>query len=285
MADSRAGTLFVVATPIGNLEDVTFRALRVLREADLVAAEDTRHTAKLLTHYDIRTPTLSLHDHNEAAKAPGLVARMVAGATIALVSDAGTPSVADPGFKLVRAAIDAGIRVEAVPGPSAALAALASSGLPTDEFVFLGFPPAKAKARDAWYDSLREETRTVVFFEAPHRIRESLTAAARALGDRRQVVLARELTKIHEDLVRGPIADVLERLGEPRGEFTVVLAGCHFGESVADVPQPDDNTILAAFELASSSADGRREAVAAVARQFGIRPRDAYAAVERARRS
>lgn len=285
MADSRAGTLFVVATPIGNLEDVTLRALRVLREADLVAAEDTRHTAKLLTHYDIRTPTLSLHDHNEAAKAPDLVARMVAGATIALVSDAGTPSVADPGFKLVRAAIDAGIRVEAVPGPSAALAALASSGLPTDEFVFLGFPPAKAKARDAWYDSLRGETRTVVFFEAPHRIRESLTAASRALGDRRQIVLARELTKIHEDLVRGPIADVLERLGEPRGEFTVVLAGCHFGESVADVPQPDDNTILAAFELASASTDGRREAVAAVARQFGIRPRDAYAAVERARRS
>jgi 16S rRNA (cytidine1402-2'-O)-methyltransferase len=283
MADSRTGTLFLVATPIGNLEDMTLRALRVLREADLVAAEDTRHTAKLLNHYDIRTPTVSLHDHNEAAKAPGLVARLAAGAKIALVSDAGTPSVADPGFKLVRAAIDAGVRVEAIPGPSAVLAALACSGLPTDAFIFLGFPPPKARAREAWYESLRDETRTVVFYEAPHRIRESLTAAARVLGDR-QVVVARELTKVHEELVRGPIGEVLSQLQEPRGEFTVVLAGRPQGSAAGDVPQPDDNTVVAAFEQASHTSPGRREALTAVARRFGMRPRDVYAAIERARR-
>jgi 16S rRNA (cytidine1402-2'-O)-methyltransferase len=283
MAVSRTGTLFLVATPIGNLEDLTFRALRVLREVDLIAAEDTRHTAKLLSHYDIRTPTVSLHDHNESAKAPGLVARLAAGATMALVSDAGTPSVADPGFKLVRAAIDAGIRVEAIPGASAVLAALASSGLPTDAFVFLGFPPPKARARDTWYESLRNETRTVVFFEAPHRIRESLAAAARALGDR-QVAVARELTKLHEELVRGPISEVLDRLQGPRGEFTVVLAGRPADDGAAGTPQPDDNTLVAAFEQASADHVGRREALGQVARRFGMRPRDVYAAIERARR-
>jgi 16S rRNA (cytidine1402-2'-O)-methyltransferase len=283
MADSGTGTLFLVATPIGNLEDLTFRALRVLREADLVAAEDTRHTARLLSHYDIRTATISLHDHNETSRIPALVARLTAGASIALVSDAGTPSVADPGFKLVRAAIDAGVRVEAIPGASAVLAALACSGLPTDAFVFLGFPPPKAMAREAWYESLRDETRTVVFFEAPHRIRESLTTAARVLGER-QVAVARELTKIHEELVRGPISEVLDRLQEPRGEFTVVLAGRSKDSLADDVPQPDDNTVVAAFEQASGSIRGRREALTAVSRQLGMRPRDVYAAIERARR-
>src|SRR5256885_1108608 len=163
------GTLFVVATPIGNLEDITARALRVLREADVIAAEDTRRTAHLLARYAITTPTISLHEHNEAAKTPSLVERLQRGEAIALVSDAGTPTVSDPGGRLIRAAIDAGVRVEPIPGPSAVLAALAASGLPTDTFTFLGFPPTRAKHRHAWFERLRTAGGTVVFFEAPHR--------------------------------------------------------------------------------------------------------------------
>ena len=224
MSETAAGILFVVATPIGNLEDISLRAVRVLREADLIAAEDTRHTAKLLHHYDIRRPTASLHEHNEQEKVPALVDRLRGGARIALVTDAGTPAVSDPGYRLVRAAIDAGIRVEAIPGPSAVLAALVSSGLPTDSFVFAGFPPPKSAARRAWFEALRDEPRTLVFFEAPHRIRETLAAAIETLGDR-EAALGRELTKLHEEVLRGSLSAVLDRLGEPRGEFTVVVAG------------------------------------------------------------
>src|SRR5438094_9535988 len=217
-----AGTLFVVATPIGNLEDITARALRILREVAVIAAEDTRRTANLLARYTIDAPTTSLHEHNERKKAASLVARLQRGDSIALVSDAGTPTISDPGQRLVRAAIDAGIRVETIPGPSAAVAALAASGLPTDTFVFLGFPPTRAHDRDDWMASLRLAGRTAIFFEAPHRIRAPLADVQRAIGDR-PVAVARELTKTHEELVRGPISQVLGRLSEPRGEFTVVV--------------------------------------------------------------
>lgn len=284
MPDSRTGSLFLVATPIGNLEDITFRALRILRECDLVAAEDTRHTAKLLSHYGIRTPTTSVHEHNEPARIAGLVARLTAGSRIALVSDAGTPGVSDPGFKLVRAAIAAGVRVEAIPGASAVLAALSSSGLPTDSFVFVGFPPARKAARDAWYRTLRDERRTLVFFEAPHRIRESLQAALLVLGDR-QVSVCRELTKLHEELVRGPISSVLGRLGEERGEFTVVVSGEPPVTALADPSQTPDDTVFTEFTVAVNGGAGRREAVRAVAKGLGLRSRDVYAAIERARRS
>jgi 16S rRNA (cytidine1402-2'-O)-methyltransferase len=283
MTETAAGTLFLVATPIGNLEDISLRALRILREADLVAAEDTRHSLKLLRHYDIRRPTTSLHEHNEFEKVPGLVEQLRHGARIALVTDAGTPSVSDPGYRLVRAAVDAGIRVEAIPGASAVLAALVASGLPTDTFVFAGFPPPRAAARGVWLETFRTERRTVVFFEAPHRIRATLADAHRVLGDR-DVVLGRELTKLHEELVRGPISAVLAKVGEPRGEFTVVLAGVSEAEQ-NQVEQVNDNQLLTEFGLLTENGRSRREALGELARRHRLRSRAVFAAIDRARRS
>ena len=283
MPESAAGTLFLVATPIGNLEDISLRALRVLREADLIAAEDTRHSAKLLHHYDIRRPTTSLHEHNESEKVPALVDQLRAGARIAVVTDAGTPSVSDPGFRLVRAAIAAGIRVEAIPGPSAALTALVASGLPTDAFVFAGFPPSRASARATWLESLRDERRTVVFFEAPHRIRQTLEDTLRILGDR-HVAVGRELTKFHEEFLRGSLSTVLPLLPHPLGEFTIVLAGKSEGGANA-CGQVDDSQILMEFGRLTENGRSRREAIGELAKTHGMRSRDVFSALDRARRS
>ncbi len=206
-------TLFLVATPIGNLEDITLRALRVLREVALVAAEDTRRTAKLLSHFDIHTPTTSFYEQVEREKTPRLLARLAAGESVALVSDAGTPGISDPGYRLVRAAIDAGFRVEAIPGASSVLTALVSSGLPTSSFSFVGFPPPRQQARDRWLAELGARRETLVFFEAPHRVRGTLEAILRVVGDR-PVVVGRELTKVHEELIRGKISDVIGRMTE-----------------------------------------------------------------------
>jgi 16S rRNA (cytidine1402-2'-O)-methyltransferase len=257
--------------------------VRVLREAELVAAEDTRHTAKLLTHYDIRTPTTSLHEHNEHEKVPALVERLLGGARIALVTDAGTPSVSDPGYRLTAAAVAAGVRVEAIPGASAVMAALVGSGLPTDAFVFAGFPPPKAAARRTWFRGLKSERRTVIFFEAPHRILATLADALAELGDRR-VAIGRELTKIHEDWVRGPISSAMARVGQPRGEFTVVLAGRSEGEAEHGT-QITDLQILTEFCQMTENGLGRREALSALADRHKIRSREVFAALDRARQS
>lgn len=218
--------LYVVATPIGNLEDITLRALRVLREVDLIAAEDTRHTRKLLTRYEIDTPLTSYHDGNERTKAPALVKRLEAGENIALVSDAGTPTISDPGYHLVRAAAENGVSVTPVPGVSATTAALSVCGLATDRFVFQGFLPAKQGKRRETLRQLQDDDRTLVFYEAPHRIRESLADMHEILGDR-AVLVGRELTKVHEELLRGTLSQLAAAPDETvqRGEFVIVVAG------------------------------------------------------------
>lgn len=278
------GTLFVVATPIGNLEDITARALRVLREAALIAAEDTRRTAHLLARYAIATPTTSLHEHNEMSKSAALVARLASGESIALVSDAGTPTVSDPGVRLIRAAIDAGVRVESVPGPSAALTALAASGLPSDTFLFMGFPPIRAKARAGWLDTVEGAGRTVVFFEAPHRILRTLAEIERRLGDV-NVVVARELTKIHEELVRGPISTVIGQLTVARGEFTVVLDVGRKTELEPVAPASDRDVLSEFCHLTDNGGLKRQDAIAKLATRYGLPRNKVYSAVERAKKS
>jgi 16S rRNA (cytidine1402-2'-O)-methyltransferase len=216
-----AGTLFVVATPIGNLEDLSFRALRVLKEVDLIAAEDTRRTLKLLSHYGIRQSMVSLHEHNEVRETPRLIERLKSGTSIALVSDAGTPGIADPGAHLVRAAREAHIAVSPVPGPSAVMAALSASGVEASEFVFMGFPPRSGAERSRWFSRLAAETRTAVFFEAPHRIDKTAREARLALVDR-PIHIHRELTKIHEEYVIST-NKATETPVRPEGEFVIVV--------------------------------------------------------------
>jgi len=213
------GTLFVVATPIGNLEDLTFRALRTLREVDLIAAEDTRRTSKLLAHYAVQKPLVSLREHNEARVSADLARRMASGISVALVSDAGTPGIADPGARLVADARERGIRVVPIPGPSAIATAVSVSGFPTDTFTFHGFPPARGQAREDWFADVAAEQSMVVFFEAPHRIRETLEQLAHVLV-LRPILVVREATKVHEWMAISPKAGVVVE----RGEFVVVVA-------------------------------------------------------------
>ena len=229
MANHRAGVLFVVATPIGNLEDLSPRARQVLAEVRLIAAEDTRHTGAMLAHFGIRTPLLSLHDHNEAERIPRLIEHLLAGESVALVSDAGTPLISDPGFGLVRAARAAGVAVSSIPGPSALTAALSISGLPTNRFVFEGFLPAKPAARRARLAELAEETRTLVFYEAVHRLRASLADMAGIFGAERPAAVARELTKLHETVRDGKLSELVAWLhandATLKGEIVVLVAG------------------------------------------------------------
>jgi 16S rRNA (cytidine1402-2'-O)-methyltransferase len=225
------GTLYVVATPIGNLEDITLRALRVLKEVDLTAAEDTRQTRKLLHHYGIATAMTSYYDEVEASKSTHLLERLKNGASIALVSDAGTPVISDPGFRLVQTAIRNGVRIVPVPGASAVTAALSVSGLPTERFAFEGFLAPRKKERREQLSGLREEKRTLVFFEAPHRLAGFLEDLLAVLGDR-EVVLAREVTKVYEQFLRGRLSEIANELdtGSLRGEFTIIVQGDHGSE-------------------------------------------------------
>jgi 16S rRNA (cytidine1402-2'-O)-methyltransferase len=282
-----AGTLYVVATPIGNLEDITVRALRILREVTLIAAEDTRRTAHLLTRYGITTPTTSLHEHNEQQKGSALVVRLENGESIALVSDAGTPTVSDPGARFIALAIRSGIRVEAIPGPNAAIAALSVSGLLADGFVFLGFPPYRSKDRIKWMDRLSQADDVVVFYEAPHRIIATLEEIQSRIGDL-PILVTRELTKAHEELVRGPISRILDGGLTVKGEFTVVIDVGH----LTDVLDRADGKAQAIADLARqfgqmtiNRTQSKRQVIAELAKRYGVTTREAYKAIEEAKRS
>jgi 16S rRNA (cytidine1402-2'-O)-methyltransferase len=273
---SMAGLLYLVATPIGNLEDITYRAVRVLREADLIACEDTRQTRKLLEHYDIRKPTVSYHEHNEAGRSAELAERLRAGTVIALVSDAGMPLVSDPGYRLVRAAIESGVPVQPVPGASAALAALAASGLPTGTFYFGGFLPPKAGQRERALEALAGEQATLVFYEAPHRILETLEAIERTLGPR-PVVVARELTKLHEEFLRGTPGEVRSALAARdavKGEITLLVGK-------ARAPEADDTPLDREVEELVRAGAPRMQAIKQVARRRGLSKREVYGRVLR----
>jgi 16S rRNA (cytidine1402-2'-O)-methyltransferase len=266
------GRLYLVATPIGNLEDITYRAVRILHEVDSIACEDTRQTRKLLDHYAIRKPVVSYHEHNEAERAAELAAQMLAGASIALVSDAGVPLISDPGYRLVRAAIETGVPVYPIPGPSAALAALSASGLPTDSFRFGGFLPIKPGQRVKALEAIRDEHATAIFYEAPHRILEALQAIDETLGDR-PVVVARELTKIHEEFVRGTAQEIHATLAARdsiKGEFTLLIGK-------ATVPAPDDTPLDDAVDALERSGTPRMDAIKQVARRRGLSKREVYA--------
>lgn len=277
MKTAKHGGLYLVATPIGNLEDITLRALRVLREAHVIACEDTRHTRGLLTRYEISGKRLlSCHEHNEEARAAELVELMQAGENVALVSDAGTPAISDPGYRVVQAAINAGLPVFSIPGPVAAVAALASSGLPSDAFCFHGFLPAKQGQRRTALEALRDEPATLIFYEAPHRIVKTLADVIETLGDR-PVVVARELTKLHEELLRGSARQALDELnGRERIKGEIVLLVGR-GESPAQAEQAP-----LAERVAELIADGvgRMDAIKQAARERGVSKREAYRELE-----
>jgi 16S rRNA (cytidine1402-2'-O)-methyltransferase len=268
------GILFLVATPIGNLEDITYRAVRILKEADLIACEDTRQTRKLLDHYGIERPVTSYHEFNESERAEELGARLATGLRIALVSDAGMPLVSDPGYRLVRAAIEAGAAVVPIPGPSAALTALAASGLATDQFHFAGFLPPKQGQRAKALQRLAELEATLIFYEAPHRILETLEAIETELGPR-PVVVAREITKIHEEFLRGPVGEIRAQLAardSVKGEITLLVGK-------ADGPPPDDTPLEEAVAALVSAGVPRMDAIKQVARRRGLSKREVYDAL------
>ena len=265
------GTLYIIATPIGNLEDITLRALRLLREVDWIACEDTRQTRKLLEHFGISKPMMSYYEHNEAARAAELVERLQTGVSVALVSDAGTPLISDPGYRLVQAAIAAAIPVVPIPGVSAAVGALSAAGLPTDAFRFCGFLPPKSSQRRKTLEQWKPETATLIFYETPHRILEALEDVAAVMGPR-PVVIARELTKLHEEFLRGTAAELRAELASRpsvKGEFTLLIGK-------TDEVQADDTPLEEAVRAAEGQGMPRMEAIKQVARQRGLSKREVY---------
>ncbi|HEY1235142.1 MAG TPA: 16S rRNA (cytidine(1402)-2'-O)-methyltransferase [Candidatus Binatia bacterium] len=265
------GALYIVPTPIGNLEDITFRAVRVLKEVDLIAAEDTRHSQVLLNHYGIRTPFTSYHEHNERSKARELVERLRQGTSVALLSDAGTPMISDPGYRLMVEAIAAGVQVIPLPGPSALTAALTAAGLPTDRFAFEGFLPAKKSERRSTLEVLREDTRTLIFYETPHRLKETLGDMAEIFGDR-DVAIGREISKVHEEFLRGTMCEIIAKLEQQnvRGEITLIVQGATSGALV------QEEELIS--EVRRLAADGIRvkEISELLATRYGISRREVY---------
>jgi 16S rRNA (cytidine1402-2'-O)-methyltransferase len=287
LADSShvlAPGLYLVATPIGNLEDITLRALRVLKQADLIACEDTRQTQKLLNHYGITTRTTSYHEHNEMTRAAELIVELEQGARIALVTDAGMPGISDPGFRLISLAIRHRIPVVPVPGASAFLAALVASGLPTDSFRFSGFLPAKVGQRRQLLESIRESPRTQVFYEAPHRVKETLEDIVEILGAERHIVIAREVTKIHEEFLRGNAGEVLETLkarGDIKGEITLLIGKMEATEEKASPVRVSIRQRVQQI-IAEEKLD-EKAALKKIAKEMGISKSEAYRELQRSK--
>jgi 16S rRNA (cytidine1402-2'-O)-methyltransferase len=270
-------SLYLVATPIGNLEDITLRALRVLKEVDLIACEDTRQTLKLLSHYGIQTRLVSYHEHNEMTKAAELIVDLEGGAKIALVTDAGMPGISDPGFRLIALAIRHHVPVIPIPGASAFLAALVASGLPTDSFRFSGFLPSKSGQRRKLLETVRESPRTQVFYEAPHRLLETLADVAEILGNERHLVVAREVTKLHEEFLRGRAAEVLAQLkarGEVKGEITLLIAKAEEGAPAS--PSETVSIVRRVKQIMADEKVDEKAALKKVAKERGIGKSEAY---------
>ena len=273
------GTLFVVATPIGNLEDITLRALRVLREADVIAAEDTRRTANLLAHYSIATPTLSFHKHNVRTRTPQLLTRLETGAGVALVTDAGTPGISDPGCELVQACWKNGITIDPVPGASAPMTAAVASGFPLDSLTVFGFVPVRAKDRTSWVLRAQAVTGTFTFFETPHRIIRTLSEIPMYFG-KRPIMVAREMTKLHQQFVHGSCPDILGHLTSKKGEFTIVVGPvATAGDGLP--PVTDEQIFLEFGQTTDKSAGGRRAVVSAIAIKYGRSAKYVYSVIER----
>ena len=268
-----AGTLYIVGTPIGNLEDMTFRAIDVLSKVTVIAAEDTRHTGKLLQHFQISTPQVSYHDHNRRSRHPELLNRLERGETIALVTDAGMPGISDPGYELVKACVEQAISVVPIPGVSAVITALSASGLPTDRFAFEGFLPAKGQERRQHLEALRTEPRTLIFYESPHRLRHTLQDLVDIFGGDRSIVLARELTKLHEQFWRGTLSDAQTyyRTHEPQGEFTVVVAGYEAAQPVLS-----ESALKAELQQLLHQGISRSQASRQLAQQTSLPRRQIY---------
>jgi 16S rRNA (cytidine1402-2'-O)-methyltransferase len=278
------GALVLVATPIGNLEDMTLRGLRTLREVNLIAAEDTRHTGKLLMHFGITTPTVSLHEHNERSRIPELLERVRRGERVAIVTDAGMPAISDPGFAAVAGALAAGLKLEVIPGVSALTMAVAGAGLPTEALTFVGFPPSRAGERSRWLAGWRDIPGILVLFEAPHRLKATLNAMLQALGDRR-VVVAHELTKIHESWHRGLISEVAaDRALPTKGEFTILVSPAAQGASEKGKTAPASLGVEFG-QLTNNDGMTRHDAIAELARRHGLRKRQVYSMVEAAKHS
>ncbi|HZH29777.1 MAG TPA: 16S rRNA (cytidine(1402)-2'-O)-methyltransferase [Pyrinomonadaceae bacterium] len=276
--EERAGTLYLVATPIGNLEDITHRALRVLREVELIACEDTRHTRTLLNHFGIEAQTLSYHEHNERERAAELAARLAAGASIALVSDAGTPGINDPGFRLVRACIERDIPVVPIPGATAFVSALVASGLPTDEFYFAGFLPPRRHARRLRLAALSAVAATLVFYEAPHRIAGTLADAREILGER-EAAVARELTKLHEEIARGRLSDLIARFSgttPARGEMVLIIDRQRITAAAEETGDEQTTDIAALVAALEGEGLDQRAALKRAARELGLSRDEAY---------
>jgi len=276
---TKPGTLYLCPTPIGNLEDMTFRSIRMLKEAAVIAAEDTRHTRKLLSYFDIHTPLISYHEHNKAERGPELIARLLAGEDIALVSDAGMPGISDPGSDLVRLAIEADAGVTALPGPNAALAALVCSGLDTTAFTFIGFLPKTKKKRRELIAALAAQPYTLVFYESPHRITSTLAELGAALGDR-PAAAGREISKIYEEFVRGTLSSVKTYFEDkqPRGEFTLVVAGTP-GEDDITEPAVFESSPAEAVSVLVASGMDKKQAIKKVAQDRNLSKRDVYQSV------